>query len=102
MEAKVLAGPILRRTTKNRVCVWLAASAPMSLQLTVMDAQKNPLGRSKLANLGEQQARLGKNLYVYLLQARSDNAAGYPFDALMYYCLDKVEGASEIRSPLFT
>lgn len=99
MEAKVLAGPILRRTTKNRVCVWLATSGPLPLQLTVMDAKKIPLGQSKPANLGEQQVRLGKNLYVYLLQARSDDAAGYPFDALLYYCLDKVEGTT--RSPLF-
>ena len=99
MEAKVLAGPILRRTTKNRVCVWLATSGPMSLQLTVMDANRSPLGQSKLASLGEQQVRLGKNLHVYLLQARADDNAGYPLDALMYYRLDKVDGATV--SPLF-
>jgi hypothetical protein len=99
MDAKVLAGPILRRTTKNRVCVWLATSGPMSLQLTVTDAKMNPLGQSQLASLGEQQIKLGKNLHVYLLQARADDSAGYPHDALMYYRLDKVEGAAV--SPLF-
>lgn len=102
METKLLAGPILRRTTKHRVCVWLATSEPMSLQLTVMDAEKNPLAQSRLASLGEQRVRLGRNLYVYLLQARADDGAGFPSDALMYYCLDKVEGENNIRSPLFS
>jgi len=102
MEARILAGPILRRTTKNRVCVWLATSEPMSLQLTVMDSQNKSLGQSKSANLNEQRVRLGRNLYVYLLQARPDDGAGFPSDALMYYCLDRVEAGSDARSPLFS
>ncbi len=100
MDGKVLAGPILRRTTRNRVCVWLATTAPLSLQLTVMDARNNRLGQSKLASLGEQRVRLGKDLYVYLLQARPDDGATFPVDALMYYRLDKVE--DDDRSPLFS
>ncbi|MFZ2160877.1 MAG: hypothetical protein WAW02_01545 [Sideroxyarcus sp.] len=72
----------------------------MSLQLTVMDAQENPLGQSALARLGEQRVQLGKNLYVYLLQARPDNGTGFPADALMYYRLDKVEAENNFRSPL--
>lgn len=102
MNGELLAGPILRRTTKNRVCIWLASSEPMSLQLTVMDVDKNQLGQSKLANLCEQRIRLGKNLYVYLLQARADNNAGFLCDTLLYYCLDRVESENNSRHPLFS
>ena len=102
METTLLAGPILRRTTKNRVCVWLVTSEPMSIQLTVMDAQKNPLGQSKLEELEKQRVRMGENFYVYLLQARPGSIEGFPRDTLLLYSLDKVEAESNNRSPLFS
>ena len=100
MDTNVLAGPILRRTTKNRVCVWLATSAELNLQLTVMDAQQKVLGQSVLASLPQQHAQLGANLHIYLLQARPDSNDGYPADVLLHYRIDKVanNGAS---TPLF-
>ena len=104
MEAKLIAGPILRRTTANRVCVWLATSSPMSLQLTIVDAQNiaSEFGQSKLDKLGEQCVKAGDNLYVYLLQARSNTSDGYPQDKLMCYRLDEVNVENNSCTPLLS
>lgn len=107
MEAKLLAGPVLRRTTRNRVCVWLATSEPISLQLTIIGAQRDELGSSELAIAGDssqgpQHARLGKNLYVYLLQARPNPGTNFPADEILYYRLDKVTDGSDNPVPLFS
>lgn len=100
MTNKVLAGPILRRTTPNRVCVWLATSEPMSLQLAVADTNNNPLGSGGMDAMNPQGIQLGKNLFVHLLQARADDASGYPLDTLIYYRIDKLDNGD--RSPLFS
>lgn len=100
MTNNVLAGPILRRTTKSRVCVWLATSTPMQLQLTVTDTGNNPLGTGGMDARNPQGIQLGENLFVHLLQARADDASGYPLDTLIYYQIDKV--SDESRSPLFS
>lgn len=102
MDTKLLAGPILRRTTKNRVCVWLASTEPLSLQLTVMDVRRNTLGQSDPAELRHQRVQLGKNLHIYLLQARASDSTEYRTDELLYYCIDKVEVGSNVRSPLLS
>ncbi len=102
MDTKLLAGPILRRTTKNRVCVWLASSEPMSIQLTIMDVDKNQLGQSRLANLNEQYVQLGNNLYIFLLQALANDKSGFPSDTLLYYRIDMVDAVDSSRSPLFS
>jgi hypothetical protein len=100
MTKKVLAGPILRRTTKSRVCVWLATSEPMHLQLTVSDTDNNPLGTGSMDDMNPEGIQLGEDLFVHLLQARSENASGYPFDTLMYYRIDEIRDGN--RTPLFS
>ena len=102
MEAKLLAGPILRRTTKNRICVWLAATGQLQLQLTVMDGDEKTLGASRIENLGKENVRLGKSLYVYLLQARAYNEEGFPLNALLFYRLDCLDPESGAASSLFS
>jgi len=104
MDMKLIAGPILRRTTTNRVCVWLATSRPMTLQLTIVDAQntETEYGQSKLDEIDEQCVKAGDNLYVYLLQARSNTSDGYLLDKLMCYRLDEVNVENNIRTPLFS
>jgi len=104
MEAKLIAGPILRRTTTNRVCVWLVTSSPMPLQLTVVDAQNiaSEFGQSKLNLLDEQRVKVGDNLYVYLLQARANARTGYPQDKLLCYRLDEVNAENNSRTPLLS
>jgi hypothetical protein len=89
MTAKLLAGPILRRTTNNRVCVWLATTQPLSLRLNITDAQGKSLGQSKLEDLNQQRVQLGENLWIYLLQARPDEDTGFLSDTLMCYHLDE-------------
>ena len=109
MTVHLLAGPILRRTTKNRVCVWLAVARPLTLQLTIIDDQGRPLGQSKLEDLTEQRVQLGKNLWVYLLQARSNGDTeglngksgkrpSFLTDTLMCYRLDEVDAEGNARS----
>ena len=100
MTNKVLAGPILRRTTRSRVCVWLATSEPMHLQLTITDTGDNPLGAGGMDALNPRGVQLGEHLFVHLLQARSENSAGYPLDTLMYYRVDEIEDGN--GSPLFS
>ncbi|MCP5245511.1 MAG: hypothetical protein H6937_06005 [Burkholderiales bacterium] len=48
-----------------------------------------------------QHVKLGKNLHIYLLQARASDAAGYRIDELFYYCID-ILGADNNRTPLFS
>lgn len=100
MTNKVLAGPILRRTTKNRVCVWLATSGPMQLQLTISDTQDNQLGTGGMDAMNLKGIQLGEHLFVHLLQARSEQPTGYPVDTLMYYRIDKISDGT--GSPLFS
>lgn len=100
MECKILAGPILRRTTKNRICVWLAASEKMELQLTIMDQELSRLAQSGLAELRTQRVQLGANLYIYLLQARPENKGGFPLDVIMYYSIEQVAAGN--GTPIFS
>ncbi len=102
MTNKVLAGPILRRTTKNRVCVWLATSEPMQLQLTITDCTENILGTGAMDTRYPQGIQLGKHLFVHLLQARPKDTSGYPFDTLMYYSIDQVSNGNKETVPLFS
>jgi len=100
MTTKVLAGPILRRTTKNRVCVWLATSRPMQLQLTVFDSSSNTLGLGGMGPMNPKGVQLGEGLFVHLLQARSVHSSGYALDTLMYYRID--ESNNDSSTPLFS
>lgn len=95
MTTKLLAGPILRRTTINRVCVWLATSQPVPLRLVITDLRGNPLGQSILDDVNKQRVQLGKNLIVYLLQARPDNNAEFPRNALLYYRLEEIDADNQ-------
>jgi len=74
MLNNILAGPILRSTTKNRICVWLALDSPQDLTLEILDLKEKPIGRSDPDELESSRFQLGNGLYVYLLQA-------YPLDA---------------------
>lgn len=100
MTHKILAGPILRRTTKNRVCVWLVTSEAMQLQLTVSDSSYTPLGTGGMDARNPRGIQLGEHLFVHLLQARAGRFTGYPVDTLMYYRIDIIDNG--VASPLFS
>ena len=96
MTVKLLAGPILRRTTKNRVCVWLASAKFLSLRLTVSDLLGKSLGQSQLEELEQQCVQLGENLWIYLLQARPSEDLSFPVDELLCYRLDEDDVKGDI------
>lgn len=82
----LLAGPIVRRVTVNRVCIWLAAKHNRKLKLTIFDGEGNLLGASDPDAVRDYTSQLGEKLCVYLLQARpTDKLKGFPLDRLLYY-----------------
>lgn len=96
MTTSILAGPILRRTTQNRICVWLALDSEQYLTLEILEAknQNKILGFSKFDELKSSRFMLGERLYVYLLQAYpSDGNAVFPIDTLCHYRL--LDGQAE-------
>ena len=87
MTTHLLAGPILRRTTAYRVCVWLATSDPLLLQLTITTDDGSILGKSNLQNIIQQRIQIGSNLWIYLLQAfpcAEDTNSQFAHDTLLY------------------
>lgn len=82
-----LAGPILRRTTRNRICVWLALDKPLDLSLEILDVNENLVGASKQEKLSASRIQLGDNLYVYLLCAYPIGQAPFVTGIPLYYRL---------------
>lgn len=87
MLDQFLAGPILRRTTRNRICVWLALDKPFDLSLEILDVNENLVGASKLEELSANRIQLGDNLYVYLLRAYPIGQAPFTTGIPLYYRL---------------
>lgn len=85
----LMAGPILRRVTSDLVCVWLATDRELALKLIVFNDTLE-LGASDPTLLTPPaHCQLGKQLFVYLLQARPmlpDTL--YPFDTLLSYRIE--------------
>ena len=99
MTTKLLAGPILRITTTHRVCVWLATTDPLLLQLTITADDGSIVGKSNLQNITQQRIQIGKNLWVYLLQAfpnMDTNISYFALDTLLYYRLDETDEQGSI------
>jgi hypothetical protein len=92
---EILAGPIVRRVTENRACIWLAANLESALKLSILDIDGKVLGVSDPSDLDESRCRLGANLYVYLLQARPCEGT-FPENALLHYRIDRIEGDAEV------
>ena len=79
----IIAGPILRRVTENRVCVWLASSKPLNLKLSIHNTESECIGYSD--NHPSQQ--LGKYLWLSLFEAWPTQDQVFPKDELLYYQL---------------
>lgn len=97
MADLLLAGPILRRVTTELVCVWLATDKKLSFKLTILQGtEPNPIGISDITKIELQRCQLGKNLFVYLLQAQptTDNKT-FPLDTLLSYRLDQVSDGNK-------
>jgi PhoD-like phosphatase len=95
MADLLLAGPILRRVTLSRVCVWFATDKKMSFKLTILKGTQ-AIGVSDLTKIDEERCQLGNNLFVYLLVAQPIAVNGtFPFDELLSYRIDQVTNNTE-------
>ncbi|OZG71096.1 hypothetical protein BTA51_22200 [Hahella sp. CCB-MM4] len=89
----IVAGPILRRTTENRVCVWIALSEQVNIELKVIDPNDHLLGISSSAS--QTLHKIGRHFYVALLEARPLRESDkFPKDQLLYYYLNEVSSKS--------
>ncbi|PSJ17792.1 hypothetical protein [Nitrosomonas supralitoralis] len=82
-----LGGPILRRTTRNRICVWLALDKPFDLSLEILDVNEHLVGASKQEELPASRVQLGANLYIYLLCAYPIEQIPFITGTPLYYRL---------------
>lgn len=97
MSNLLLAGPILRRVTLNRVCVWFATEKKMSFKLTVLKGTE-VIGVSDFTktDISMEQCQLGNNLFVYLLVAQPIDVGGtFPFDELLSYQINLMTDNTE-------
>lgn len=68
-----LAGPMLRRTTQDEICLWAVTSAPLQAEFQLYRSDQDP----PIFVDGFQQhkqVRLGEHCYVVMAQFRSDTA----------------------------
>ncbi|MDH5229126.1 MAG: alkaline phosphatase D family protein [Gammaproteobacteria bacterium] len=79
----ILAGPLLRRSSERRVCVWFATREAVEFRLEIVNTQQQVLGQSHAWQ--SQSIQLGKHLWVCLLQASSIDDTFYPKDELLFY-----------------
>lgn len=94
MSSKLLAGPIVRRATKNRVCVWLATRQSIKIKLEILDQNQQVLASSNAEEIATTYCAIGKNLHVYLLQARAPSQ-GFPQDCLLQYRLVELDSSND-------
>ena len=94
MSSKLLAGPIVRRATKNRVCVWLATRQPLKIKLEILDQKQQVMASSHADEMATSYCAIGKNLHVYLLQARAPSQ-GFPQDCLLQYRLVEFDSSND-------
>ena len=82
----IIAGPIPRRVTPNRIVLWLALSAPLDLRLELYRAGDSaPLLSQALPNATAAQVRIGKHAFVRLIDLQP--AEPLPADELLEYDL---------------
>ena len=85
MGDTLLAGPILRRATEKRVCVWFSTKQAFDVRLDVLTTSNEMLGQSNTDKLYSQRTQLGENLVIYLLEARCPDDLIFPVDEILYY-----------------
>ncbi|MCO7225890.1 alkaline phosphatase D family protein [Pleionea sp. CnH1-48] len=85
----ILAGPIVRRVTQNRVCIWLATNTTDDLSLKIYQGQDQVCGVSGQDAI--QQFKVSDNLTVWLLQARPVNQQSFPKDEVLFYAIEQDE-----------
>jgi hypothetical protein len=90
----LLAGPILRRAERDRVCVWVCTLGPVRPALLVYRAggeRDEVLGRGTA-----ESVRLGERLYVHLLTG-TPCAGRFPAGELLTYDIELGDGGTTLR-----
>ena len=80
----ILAGPILRRLTKERMVLWLATSRPLDITLCIYHhQQKTCLFQGSVADFSPAPIRIGEHAYIYLIDYQP--ADPLPVEELLEY-----------------
>jgi hypothetical protein len=104
----ILAGPILRRCTKNMVAVWIATSFDIAggMELDIYDSS-NAKAEKLIATTSEHRfVKVGSKLFVSLVVARPAPPAGqqkanpFPAGRLLSYEMFLINSAVPADSPL--
>ncbi|CZF81383.1 PhoD-like phosphatase [Grimontia celer] len=90
-----LAGPILRRTTQDEVCIWAITSEPLTADFLLYQPEQNEAFYQ--ANFAEQkQVQLGDHCFVVMAQFSAD--AHFEIDRPFQY--DIIRDGHSLLSPL--
>ena len=83
---QVLAGPILRRMTTQRLTFWLITSEPASASLGLQQNQRTilDLQETQITDF-HSQLKAGENLYIHLLDVKLENTL--PTQTVIHYDL---------------
>ena len=90
----LLAGPVLRRAERDRVCVWMCTAGPVRPALLVYRASG---GHGEVLGSGTAESvRLGERLYVHLLTG-TPRAGRFPAGELLTYDVELDNGGTALR-----
>jgi len=90
----LLAGPMLRRADRERVCVWICTLGPARPALLVYRASGGP--GEVLGSGTAESVRLGERLYIHLLTA-APRAGRFPAGELLSYDVELDTGGAALR-----
>jgi hypothetical protein len=90
----LLAGPILRRAERDRVCVWVCTAGPVRPALVIYQARG---GTDEVLGSGTAESvRLGERLYVHLLTG-TPRTGRFPAGELLTYDVELDTGGTTLR-----
>jgi hypothetical protein len=89
----LLAGPILRRTERRRVCVWVATSRPVEVTVSIHRLHHGGApDDNALARAPSEAVAVGPSLFAHLAVVEPAGEDGFPTDELLAYDV-AIEGA---------
>src|SRR4051794_38881183 len=94
----LLAGPVLRRTERARVSIWLATSTPVRPRVEIFRlGSAGPRGLTAVGGATAETLALGPRLFVHLAGAVPDEGA-FPTDELLAYDVElQADGSAPVR-----
>ena len=93
----LIAGPILRKTTKEEIVIWVVTSQPPSGMVSLYHREQNQAFHQ--ADLDEQQSlQIGVSAWVTLLQLHG----GFPTNTPLEYDIETKQGGLKALAPHLT